>query len=54
METQELRQMEVNTKHTNDIKAEEEGEGGPGGFKAAKGAQSRPFLCSPPIEFLAG
>jgi hypothetical protein len=47
METQGLRQMEANTKQTGDIKAEKEGERG---FKAAKGAQSRPFLCSPPIE----
>src|SRR5438045_1040295 len=40
--------MEVNA---DDIKAEEEGEGGWWGFKAVRGAQPRPFLCSPPIEF---
>ena len=40
--------MEVNT---DDIKAEEEGERGWGAFKAVRGAQPRPFLCSPPIEF---
>lgn len=50
MESQGLRQTEVNTNQTDDIKAEEEGEGGSGGtgLKAVEEAQSRP---SPPIEF---